>query len=92
MKIEHGEINPKGEKAISATAIAAERPTDPTRWALIIAVQNYDDKADQPAEVIRWPTPELVKDVLTRRITVFPAEHFPDLQRSQRCDPRAGSA
>ena len=44
VKIEHSEIDPRGEKPISATSIAAERPTDATRWALIIAVQNYDDK------------------------------------------------
>ena len=48
VKIEHAEIDPKGEKVISATAIAAERPTDASRWALIIAVQNYDDKLLSP--------------------------------------------
>jgi tRNA A-37 threonylcarbamoyl transferase component Bud32 len=50
--IEHGALDPKGQKLIAATSIAAERPTDPARWALLIAVQNYDDtklsKLDYP--------------------------------------------
>ena len=48
VKIEHGAIDAKSQSAISATAIAAERPTDATRWALIVAVQNYDDKRLSP--------------------------------------------
>ena len=50
--IQHGAIDPKDQKLIAATSIAAERPTDPARWALLIAVQNYDDtkmsKLDYP--------------------------------------------
>jgi serine/threonine-protein kinase len=41
--IEHGAIDAKNQSAIAATLISAERPTDPQRWALLIAVQDYDD-------------------------------------------------
>ena len=63
VKIEHGAIDAKSQSAISATAIAAERPTDATRWALIIAVQNYDDKRLSPLSypladaAAAWRTP-----------------------------------
>jgi eukaryotic-like serine/threonine-protein kinase len=50
--IEHTAIDAKGQSAITAESIAAERPTDPARWALVIGVQNYDDtklsKLDYP--------------------------------------------
>ena len=49
--IEHEAIDAKSQSAISATAIAAERPTDATRWALIVAVQNYDDKRLSPLQL-----------------------------------------
>ena len=51
VKIEHEAIDAKSQSAIAATAIAAERPTDATRWALIIAVQNYDDKRLSPLKL-----------------------------------------
>ncbi|MGO9107969.1 MAG: protein kinase domain-containing protein [Thermoguttaceae bacterium] len=74
VKIEHGAIDAKSQSAISATAIVAERPTDATRWALIIAVQNYDDKLLSP---LSYPLAdaELVKDVLIKRYRV-PAEQL----------------
>jgi serine/threonine-protein kinase len=64
--IEHEALDAKSELAIAATAIAAERPTDPTRWALVIAVQNYDDKRLSP---LSYPLSDaaLLADVLTKR-------------------------
>ena len=72
--IEHEAIDAKSQSAISATAIAAERPTDATRWALIIAVQNYDDKRLSP---LNYPLAdaELLEDVLTKRYRT-PAEQL----------------
>ena len=55
--IEHGAIDPKGQKPIAAASIAAERPTDPARWALLIGVQNYDDTKMSKLRTIRSPTP-----------------------------------
>ena len=73
VKIEHEEIDPKSEKAISATSIAAERPTDATRWALIIAEQNYDDKLLSPLPN-SLADAALLSDALTKRYRVA-AEH-----------------
>ena len=69
VKIEHGEVDAKGQSAISATAIAAERPADATRWALIIAVQNYDDKLLGP---LKYPLDDaaLLADALTKRYRI----------------------
>ena len=69
VKIEHEAIDPKSQSAISATAIAAERPADATRWALIIAVQNYDDKQLSP---LKYPLDDatLVADALTKRYRI----------------------
>ena len=74
VKIEHEAIDPKSQSAIAATAIAAERPTDPTRWALIVAVQNYDDKLLSP---LSYPLADaaLVADALTKRYRI-PAEQL----------------
>ena len=41
--IEHGAVDAQHQSVIAAASIAAERPTDAARWALLIAVQNYDD-------------------------------------------------
>ena len=80
--IEHGAIDPKGERLIAATAIAAERPTDPARWALMIAVQNYDDtklsKLDDPLA-----DAAAVAEMMSKRNRV-PAEQLRTVQRSQR--------
>ena len=64
--IEHESLDAKGQAVIPATSIAAERPMDATRWALIIAVQNYDDKRLSP---LSYPLAdaELLKDVLSKR-------------------------
>ena len=90
VRIEHGAIDPKSQTAISATAIAAERPTDATRWALIIAVQNYDDKRLSP---LSYPLAdaELLEDVLTKRYRIA-GRAVAGLQRPQRRDPGTGSS
>ena len=74
MKIEHEAIEAKSQSAIPATAIAAERSTDATRWALIIAVQNYDDKLLSP---LSYPLADaaLVADAFTKRYRI-PAEQL----------------
>ncbi len=74
VKIEHGAVDVKSQSAISATAIAAERSTDATRWALIVAVQNYDDTRLSP---LKYPLADaaLIADVLTKRYRV-PAEQL----------------
>ena len=74
VKIEHEAIDAKSQSAISATAIAAERPTDATRWALIVAVQNYDDKLLSP---LSYPLADaaLVAETLTKRYRI-PAEQL----------------
>ncbi len=74
VKVEHAEIDPKSQKAISATAIAAERSTDATRWALVIGVQNYDDKLLSPLTYAAADA-ALVVDALTKRYRV-PAEQL----------------
>ena len=72
--IKHEAIDAKSRSAISAAAIAAERPTDATRWALIIAVQNYDDKLLSP---LSYPLADaaLVADAMTKRYRI-PAEQL----------------
>jgi eukaryotic-like serine/threonine-protein kinase len=72
VRIEHEAIDAKSQSPIGATAIAAERPTDATRWALIIAVQNYDDKLLSPLPY-SLADAALLADVLTKRYRV-PAE------------------
>ena len=66
VQIAHGAIDIKSQSAIPATAIAAERPNDSTRWALIVAVQNYDDTRLSP---LKYPLADaaLLADVLTKR-------------------------
>ena len=72
--IEHGAIDPKSQSAISATAIAAERPMDARRWALIIAVQNYDDPRLSP---LKYPLDDakLLAEVFSKRYRT-PAEQL----------------
>ena len=74
VKIEHGAVDVKSQSAISATAIAAERSTDSTRWALIVAVQNYDDTR---LSSLKYPLADaaLVADALTKRYRI-PAEQL----------------
>jgi len=69
VKIEHEAIDAKSQSAIPATAIAAERSTDATRWALIVAVQNYDDKQLSP---LSYPLADaqLMEDAFTKRYRV----------------------
>jgi serine/threonine-protein kinase len=71
--IKHEEIDPKSQKVISAAEIAAERPMDAKRWALIIAVQNYDDKRLSP---LSYPLAdaELLKGVMTKRYRTPPEQ------------------
>jgi hypothetical protein len=66
VRIEHEAIDAKSQSAISATAVAAERSADPTRWALIIAVQNYDDKQLSPLKYA-LDDAALVADALAKR-------------------------
>ena len=72
--VKHEAVDAKNQSAIAATAIAAERPTDATRWALIMAVQNYDDKLLSP---LSYPLADaaLVADALIKRYRV-PAEQL----------------
>src|SRR5208282_6321679 len=64
--ITHELLDIKSQSVVPAAAIAAERPTDDKRWALIIAVQNYDDKRLSP---LSYPLAdaELLKDVMAKR-------------------------
>lgn len=72
--IQHGAIDLKDQKLIAATSIAAERPTDPARWALLIAVQNYDDTKMSKLE---YPLADaaVVAETLSKRYRV-PAEQL----------------
>ncbi len=69
VKIEHEAIDANSQAAIAATAVAAERSADATRWALIVAVQNYDDKHLSP---LSYPLADaqLLQDVLTKRYRI----------------------
>jgi len=69
VKIEHEAIDAKSQSAISATAIAAERSTDAARWALIVAVQNYDDKQ---LSQLKYPLADaqLMEEVFTKRYRI----------------------
>ncbi len=66
VKVEHEAIDANSRQAISATSIAAERPLDATRWGLIVAVQNYDDKLLGPLPD-SLADAEMLKDVLIKR-------------------------
>jgi serine/threonine-protein kinase len=72
--IEHGAIDAKNQSAIAAALIAAERPTDPQRWALVIGVQNYDDTK---LSKLAYPLADaaVVADALTKRYRV-PADQL----------------
>jgi eukaryotic-like serine/threonine-protein kinase len=74
VKIEHEAIDAKSQSPIGATAIAAERPTDAQRWALVIGVQNYDDKLMSPLPY-SLADAGLVADTLSKRYRV-PAEQL----------------
>jgi serine/threonine-protein kinase len=71
--VKHEQLEAKSQSVIAATEIAAERPLDAARWALIIAVQNYDDKRLTP---LNYPLAdaELLKDVLTKRYRTLPEQ------------------
>jgi serine/threonine-protein kinase len=73
VKIEHEAVDAKNQSPIGATSVTAERPTDATRWAMIIAVQNYDDKQLSP---LSYPLADatLVSDVLTKRYRTPPEQ------------------
>ena len=72
--IEHGAIDAKNQSAIAAALISAERPTDPQRWALVIAVQDYDDTR---LSKLAYPLADAaaVADAMTKRYRV-PAEQL----------------
>ena len=72
--IEHGAIDARNQSAISAALISAERPTDPQRWALVVAVQNYDDTK---LGKLAYPLADAaaVADAMTKRYRV-PAEQL----------------
>ena len=74
---------PKSQSAIAATAISAERSTDATRWALIIAVQNYDDKRLSPLNYAAADA-ALLAETLSKRYRV-PADQLKVLRN----DPAA---
>ena len=65
--IEHGTIDAKNQSAIAAASISAERPTDPQRRAMVIAVQNYDDTK---LGKLAYPLADAaaVADAMTKRI------------------------
>jgi serine/threonine-protein kinase len=71
--IEHGAID-KNQSAIPAALISAERPTDPQRWAIVIAVQDYDDTK---LSKLSYPLADgaIFADAMTKRYRV-PAEQL----------------
>ncbi len=73
VKIEHEAVDAKNQSPIGATSVTAERPTDATRWTMIIAVQNYDDKQLSP---LNYPLADatLLSDVLTKRYRTPPEQ------------------
>ena len=72
VRITHGALDPANQDAVNAAAVAATRPADPTRWAILIGAQNYDDQSltrlDYPLADVK-----LLADALVKRYKV-PAE------------------
>lgn len=75
-----------------ALAIAARRPPDPTRWAILVAVQNFDDRSLSPlahaiddarllqeALVKRYGVPEAQAQLLADASQVRLEQGIPDL-------------
>lgn len=64
---------PDPARTPEAKQIAARRPPDPKRWAILIGVQNYEDKL---LTGLRWPTQDVqyLRDVLVRRFAVPPEQ------------------
>ena len=74
VRIAHGALDPKNQEAVQATAIAAVRPADSARWAILIAGQNYDDKSLTPLNT-PLADAKLLGETLVKRYQV-PAEQI----------------
>ncbi|MBI1900401.1 MAG: protein kinase [Planctomycetia bacterium] len=59
------------QKNLDALSIEASRPSDPTRFALLIAIETYDDKNVTPLPTARADAKQL-QDALVRRYAVEP--------------------
>ena len=55
VRITHGALDPANQEAVNATAVAATRPADPTRWAILIGARITTTNPS-PGWTIRWPT------------------------------------
>jgi serine/threonine protein kinase len=64
---------PDPTRTPEAKQIAARRPPDPRRWAILIGVQNYEDKL---LSGLTWPGQDVqyLRDVLVRRFAVPPEQ------------------
>jgi serine/threonine-protein kinase len=73
VRITHAAVEPGSQDAVVCASIAATRPVDPTRWAILIAIQDYDDNALSP---LSYPAADakLLADTLVRRYRL-PADH-----------------
>ena len=72
VRIAHGALDPKNQELIQATTVAATRPADSSRWAILIAGQNYDDKSLTPLST-PLADAKLLGETLVKRYQV-PAE------------------
>ncbi len=64
---------PDPSRTPEAKQIAARRPPDPRRWAILIGIQNYED---QLLSGLRWPSQDVhyLRDILVRRFAVPPEQ------------------
>lgn len=64
---------PDPTRTPEAKQIAARRPPDPRRWAILIGVQHYDDTL---LSGLSWPVKDVqyLRDVLVRRFAVPPEQ------------------
>jgi serine/threonine-protein kinase len=69
VRVSHGAIGATGHDAIEAAAIMATRPPDPTRWAILVGMQDYDDKSLAPLMFSKADV-KLFADALTNRYQV----------------------
>jgi serine/threonine-protein kinase len=71
VRIEHRTVDAAGIGVIGATSVAATRPADPTRWAILVAGQDYDDKTLSPL-ASPLADAKLLADALVKRYKVPP--------------------
>ncbi len=64
---------PDASRTPEALAIAARRPSDPNRWAILIAVEDYEDLL---LARLDWPVADAahLRDVLVKRFAVPPEQ------------------